>query len=290
MSTLRPGWLVAQLPRVLSEDDLVVRFVGALEEMAAEARAPLDAIDVLVDVDLAPAPFVRWLGSWIGVPVEEGLPQRRQREVVRVAGRQFPWRGTRRGLRELIEAYTGHPVRVEDSGGVVSLAEADTAGVDRTVTIHIRGAGGIDEHHLLRLVEQEIPADATAELRSEDHTVEAEAAPGQLMETGEEAVEGEAEIAEGPGPMAPRARATPAAASPEAEPSGAADVEGEGAQQPGEPDQSDQRGQATRPEQPGRPPPPPAPPEPQGGEASSHGDRPGEEADGGHEPPPSPPT
>lgn len=166
-----PGWLVDQLPRALAHDRFTRRFVSIFESMGDEVRSQVDALEYYVDVDSAPPEFVRWLGSWIGLDVESTLPAERQRDIVRVAGRQFGSRGTAAGLTALLQAVTGAEVRVVDGGGVWRAGEAPPN--PGRILVRLSDTGGMDERHLLRLIESELPIGITFELRIGERTVSA---------------------------------------------------------------------------------------------------------------------
>jgi phage tail-like protein len=157
------GWLVEQLPRCLAADPFVPRLVGVTEELADSVRSRIDGIEHFLDVGLAPPELVRWLGSWLGLVVEPSLPEDRQRELVRVAGRELGWRGTRRGLERLVSALTGGPVRVSDGGGAFPAGEAPPSG--GPVVVQVEGTVGVDERGLLAFIEGELPVGTVVELR-----------------------------------------------------------------------------------------------------------------------------
>jgi phage tail-like protein len=187
------GWLVEQLPRCLATDPFVPRLVGVTEELADSVRSRIDGIEHFLDVELAPPEVLRWLGSWLGLMVEPSLPEDRQRQLVRVAGRELGWRGTRRGLERLVSALTGGPVRVSDGGGAFAAGEAPAGG--GPVVVQVEAAGGVDERGLLAFIEAELPVGAVVELRvgpigderqTQEHPRPAPAVPPDLSGDDEE--------------------------------------------------------------------------------------------------------
>src|SRR5690606_22940468 len=110
--------------RFLAQDRFTRRFVSIFEEIADGVRTQVDALEYYVDVDTAPAEYVRWLGGWLDVTVDANQPEDRQRAIVREAGRLYISRGTREGLAELLAAITGGEVRVVDGGGIWPAGEA----------------------------------------------------------------------------------------------------------------------------------------------------------------------
>lgn len=170
MSAVRVGWLVEQLPGALSTDPFVPRFVGIFEEIAGTLRQRVEGLEHVLDVGLAPPEFVRWMGTWLGLTVQPSLPEDRQRTLVAAAGTLWVWRGTRRGLQGLLEAYTGAVVGIEDSGGVFAAGRG--APGPKRVVVRLTGSGELDEAHLLELVRRELPPDAALELRVASHVVQ----------------------------------------------------------------------------------------------------------------------
>ena len=162
-AALRSGWLVAELPTMMAEDHFTTRFVGIFEELAGGVRARVDGFEDALDPGLAPPEFVRWVGSWLGLALDPSLPEERQRGLVAAAGALFPFRGTARGLRGLLEAFTEGTVDIQDGAGV--FREGLAPPNRHHVVITVRGSGGMTEEHLAELVRQELPAVATFELK-----------------------------------------------------------------------------------------------------------------------------
>jgi phage tail-like protein len=163
MNGTRPGWLAEQLPRPLAEDHFTRQFLRIFEDLAGDVRRRVDGFRDYLDVRLAPAEFVRWMGGWLGLAVDPSLPEEHQRSLVMAAGPLFPWRGTRRGLQGLLEALTRAPVQIEEGGGV--FVEGQAPANPGRIVIKLTETGGLNEQHLLDLARLEIPANASVELR-----------------------------------------------------------------------------------------------------------------------------
>lgn len=174
------GWLVAQLPAVIAADDFTRRFLGIFEEIGDGLRDRIDGIEYLLDPGLAPPEFVRWLGGWLGLVVPTGVDSSRQRALVDAVGPYWArgdaegplwgWRGTKRGLVALLEAYVGHPVTVEDSGGVYGADEAPRG--PARVLVRVPDAGGVHDQQLLALVRSMVPVEAEIDLFIAERHVE----------------------------------------------------------------------------------------------------------------------
>jgi phage tail-like protein len=73
-------------------------------------------IDMYFDPGTAPATFVPWLASWLGLTIEANLPEERRRRLVAEAFELYRWRGTAYGLQRMIELCTGiYPAVVDSS-------------------------------------------------------------------------------------------------------------------------------------------------------------------------------
>jgi phage tail-like protein len=163
----RDDWLLAQLPMGMLEDDFFVRFVGIFQEVATTIMEGADNLDNIIDITVAPAPMVRYLGSWLGIESIDGsLDHEVQRRIVRETGQILAWRGTRRGLVQFLELLSGGPVEVTESGGVFAEGEGGTR--PATVSMSVETTGWLSEQDFVKLVRDELPAQVTFELQVGD--------------------------------------------------------------------------------------------------------------------------
>jgi phage tail-like protein len=113
-----PYPIAGLLPVALQEDGLATRLTAGLDDVLAPVIATLDCLSAYVDPRLAPADFLTWLGTWVGVALDESWPLDRRRATVAQAVALYRTRGTPGGLRAHLEVLTGGQVEVTDSGGV----------------------------------------------------------------------------------------------------------------------------------------------------------------------------
>ncbi|MBK5995553.1 phage tail protein I [Streptomyces sp. MBT58] len=106
------------LPALYADDDLAQRFTAGLDTVLAPVLSTLDNLPAYFDPALAPADFLPWLATWVGVDIDRAWPQELQRAVVARALELHRWRGTRRGLVEHLRLCFGVHADVRDGGGV----------------------------------------------------------------------------------------------------------------------------------------------------------------------------
>jgi phage tail-like protein len=113
-----PVSLVDLLPEVFRRHDPnIARFAEALDDVLAPIWLTLDCYDAYLDPMLAPADFLELLAGWVGLGIDRNWSPDQTRRLVATAVELYRWRGTRRGLVELVRAYTGVEPEISDSGG-----------------------------------------------------------------------------------------------------------------------------------------------------------------------------
>jgi phage tail-like protein len=152
-----------ELPGLFHDDDFSQRFTAALDDVLAPIFLTLDAIEAYVDPWLAPADFLTWLSEWMGIPIEEDLPEHQKRMLVARAATLYGWAGTARGVADLLEAYTGIRPEVEDTGGTSWSATpgGDLPGSDGfglTVRLRAEDPSAVDVERVQRLLAGFVPA------------------------------------------------------------------------------------------------------------------------------------
>lgn len=159
----RSDWLIGQLPMGMLDDDFFIRFVSLFQDLATTLLDGVDNIPNVVDVTVAPAPLVRWLGSWIGVGnIDSSIPVDLQRRIVRESSQILAWRGTHRGLVQFLELISQGPAEVDDSGGIFVAGEGGHRAPH--VRMRVESTGWVREDEFVKLVIDELPANVTFEL------------------------------------------------------------------------------------------------------------------------------
>jgi phage tail-like protein len=159
----RDNWLVHQLPMGMVEDGFLLRFVSIFQDVADTVVGQIDNLPHVFDPTVAPLPMVRALGAWVGLDwIDPSLPDALQRHIVREYFSMLSWRGTKRGVRQLLELISEAPATVTETGGIYQEGQAP-AGTGHVV-LRVRSSGWATETDLLRIVRAELPASVTFEL------------------------------------------------------------------------------------------------------------------------------
>ncbi|MFD5694204.1 phage tail protein [Streptomyces rubiginosohelvolus] len=158
------------LPALYADDDLAQRLTAGLDTVLAPVLSTLDNLPAYVDPALAPADFLPWLASWVGVEADPAWPVELRRAVVARAVELHRWRGTRRGLVERLRLCCGVHAEVRDGGGATWSAEPGAALPPQpTGELLVRvwpvraddGAGAVDAHRVLEVATAACPVHLT---------------------------------------------------------------------------------------------------------------------------------
>jgi phage tail-like protein len=99
------------LPAAFQEDeagrDFLERFLSIFESMSLEVEQEIEEIARRFDPRVADGDFLEWLGGWLAVLRDDNWPEEKRREFLGGAFQLYAARGTARGLRQLIELFTG---------------------------------------------------------------------------------------------------------------------------------------------------------------------------------------
>jgi phage tail-like protein len=102
------------LPAIYYEDELMGRFLMIFESMWNPLEKQVDNISYYFDPKMTPTEFVPWLASWSDLSLDERWTELQQRRLLASAARLYRMRGTKRGLVEYLEIYTGRKAVVTE--------------------------------------------------------------------------------------------------------------------------------------------------------------------------------
>lgn len=166
---VNPQPLVLHLPAVYHGEGLTPRLLAGLDDVLAPILSTIDNVDAHLDPRLTPPDFLPWLAGWVGFELNENWSESQQRSLVARMALLLRWRGTKRGMVDLIRLFLAiDPARIEieDSGGVAWSATPNgtpPGGGPPTVTVRLRADGDGDDEddvrdRLDRLVAAMVPA------------------------------------------------------------------------------------------------------------------------------------
>lgn len=159
----RDDWMLAQLPMGMLDDDFFRRFVGIFQEVSTSFLEGVDNLEHIVDPAVAPTSLVPYLGSWIGVrSIDPSLPERLQRRIVEESSSILAWRGTRRGLVQLLELLCEGDVEVVESGGV--WREGESPSTPMRIEVRVQATRWTSTEDFVALVLDELPAHIPVEV------------------------------------------------------------------------------------------------------------------------------
>ena len=100
------------LPAIYQDDELLGRFLMLFESFWAPIEEQIGVSSLYFDPRFTPTDFLPWLASWIDLVLDERWPEERRRRLLRSAVSLYRTRGTRQGLEEYLEIYTGQRPRI----------------------------------------------------------------------------------------------------------------------------------------------------------------------------------
>ncbi len=108
----RKGSYLKYLPAVYERDPFMGRFVMLFESLWAPIDAQIDNLADYFDPMLTTLPMLKWLADRLDLKVDDELPVAVVRRLVAKAVPLYRRRGTRSGLQELLEIYSGGQVQI----------------------------------------------------------------------------------------------------------------------------------------------------------------------------------
>ena len=151
------------LPGIYSSNDFLSRYLLIFESILEPISRTIGNIPHYFDPALAPSDTLPWLGSWLGLLLDERWPDEKRRDLILAAADLYRWRGTRRGLEQFIQVYTGiKPEITEPTLSEIS-ASRDLA-FRFTVRLHLPAGSDVDSELLEQIIDLEKPAFAAGTL------------------------------------------------------------------------------------------------------------------------------
>jgi len=114
---LAKGRYLQHLPRVYQEqDELMGRFLMLFESFWAPIEAQIDTFPYYFNPEFTPSELLPWLATWVDLSLDDRWPEDKRRKLLQAAVSLYRKRGTRAGLQEYLEIYTGARVQISEHG------------------------------------------------------------------------------------------------------------------------------------------------------------------------------
>ncbi|MEM9541247.1 MAG: phage tail protein [Cyanobacteria bacterium P01_E01_bin.42] len=165
------------LPAFYGERDFMGRFLSIFEEAFDPIVQTTETLWAYLDPLTAPKSLLPFIAKWVEWPLDPRWNEKQQRRLLRNAMKLYRWRGTRQGLRWLLEIYTGlngENITIEDGssqnfvvGGVwLGPDNALGGGKSHHIQVVLRPQTGdrLSEDLIREIIECEKPAFCTYEL------------------------------------------------------------------------------------------------------------------------------
>ena len=160
----------------VDEVPFLSRFLLGFQDFLDALNRALGELHNLYGAYSAPPDFIRWLGTWVALVLDENWPEVKRRKLIAEAVQLYRWRGTRKGLCRYLEIYTGHSPEVNDLPfrgmrlGAAKLGEpgaklGDVPDHTFIVTIAVPDSGSVNVQAVRDIIDAEKPAHTAYRLR-----------------------------------------------------------------------------------------------------------------------------
>jgi len=134
------------LPALYRDTDFMGQFLMIFESIMRPIEGTVGNIPLYFDPGLTPQGFLLWLGSWVGLVLDENLPVTRRRELVKSAAELYRWRGTKKGLTEYLRICTGVVPQISEHIAGMRLGPDTKLGIDTQL-----GSSGAGHHFMVTM-------------------------------------------------------------------------------------------------------------------------------------------
>jgi phage tail-like protein len=164
------------LPAVYRRDATMRSLLLICESVLIPLERVIRTLPLYTEPAVTPEAFLPWLAHWVGVSLDSAWPIDRQRTLIAHAVEIYRWRGTRRGLKLHIQAYTGvEPLIQEYRPGLVLSRESGLGWTSQllttvrepflfVVTVPLPDGHPAERRVLERIIEEDMPAHTSYQL------------------------------------------------------------------------------------------------------------------------------
>lgn len=98
------------------EDEMMGRFLMLFDSFWEPIEDRINQMPYYFDPRTIPSALLPWMASWVSLALDERWPEDKRRRLVRAAVALYRARGTKRGLLDYLEIYTGQRARIVEHG------------------------------------------------------------------------------------------------------------------------------------------------------------------------------
>lgn len=106
----KQSWIY-YLPEIYQKEDakttFLERYLGIFQTLYEDIDANIAAVASMIDIDSAEGEFLNWLSEWLDVEESYIWSEEQLRRLLKHAVLLYKSRGTRQGISEMVELYTG---------------------------------------------------------------------------------------------------------------------------------------------------------------------------------------
>lgn len=95
------------MPSIYRDDEVMNRLLMLFESFWEPIESQVEEIPNYFDPLMTPPGFLPWLASWMDITLNHRWPEESQRKLILNAYKLYRKRGTRQGLAEILEIFTG---------------------------------------------------------------------------------------------------------------------------------------------------------------------------------------
>lgn len=175
----RRSILLRYLPAVFSQDKFMRDFLKIFEDTLKPLMQLSDNLHYYFNPLTAPSEMLQWLAGWVALALDESWEDEQQRRrLIRAACQLYSRRGTKRGLSEYLQLYTGIEPQIDEYTDGMTLGLETFLGINTTiagrerhsftVTVRLENLSQEElarkEEVIRRIIEAEKPAHTTYRL------------------------------------------------------------------------------------------------------------------------------
>lgn len=108
------GRYLEYLPALYQADEMMGRFLMLFESFWSPIEQQIETMPFYFDPQMTTSDLLPWLASWIGLVLDENWPEERRRRLLQSAASLYRRRGTRQGLQDYLEIYTGEKAKIAE--------------------------------------------------------------------------------------------------------------------------------------------------------------------------------